>query len=480
MGKKDYGGAALIGAVFFILYISHLSKGYVFEGLARAMPIELGMFRGLFNGNHLIYGFAGSCFHGLLGFFGWTGLAVVSLQIMDSLLGAAGAAVFFLALRRLGGGRAEAAAWACVLGLSLGYWSWSVDAQDYIFSTFLLCLNFAFLSSGAASGRLSPWAAAAFHALAVLGHVVNAVFVSAPLWFLYRVHGPRWRPAAARYAAGLAGLLLLAYGSVLLLIVRPASWTAALDWLWGSAAAGGGKLGWHGRPSLESLRLWAGMTVNIFASLAPAALAARLACVACFALAAFRFKNIRGFQKTTAVACLLWLAAYALVFTSWEPNTMVYRVSDLVPLTALLFLASRTLPKRGLGAALGTAFAILLGTVNFRMEIRPRALASNNRHLRHMGLVKDNTAPGDWVAGEGGADELYIPYFAQRRPLAIGFYSGRRDQLRKRIDSLKASGQEVFVTSTVLRSETWAEFFKSYDLLPKASDPDGYTLYTVK
>ena len=36
-------------------------------------------------------------------------------------------------------------------------------------------------------------------------------------------------------------------------------------------------------------------------------------------------------QKTLLGACLLWLGLYAGVFSSWEPNTMVYRVSDLLP-----------------------------------------------------------------------------------------------------------------------------------------------------
>src|SRR5262249_31991035 len=86
---------ALLFVAAFSLYLSFLSKSYVFEGLARAMPIELGRFRSLFNGNYVLYGFVGWCFHNLLRLFGAEPLAVHSLQIMDALFGAAGLWIFF-------------------------------------------------------------------------------------------------------------------------------------------------------------------------------------------------------------------------------------------------------------------------------------------------------------------------------------------------------------------------------------------------
>ncbi|MFA6092143.1 MAG: hypothetical protein WCU88_01150 [Elusimicrobiota bacterium] len=493
IGSLDFYCGIGLGLAAAALYLGFLSKTYVFEGLARAMPIELGSFRGLFNGNHLAYGFAGFCFHGVLKLLGCAGLALISLQVMDALIGGLGLCCYFLTLRCIGATRASAAAWSAVLALSLGYWNWSTDAENYIFSTCLLILLFSYLIFSSMTKRLSPYGLALLHGLAVSGHIVNVVFVAVGAWFLFSCDPRNGRRLILAYALSLGVLLCAVYAAALALIVRPSNMAAALHWLLGSASGGGQSLVWHGALGPGGFAAWAKMTLNIFVSFLPGfqspaawapsaflSYAGRSACLAFFILTAVRFKKLEGSQRTTAIGCLIWLGAYAAVFTSWEPRTMVYRVSDLVPLVTLFFLAAQTLPRSWMSPLAGVCLAALLGAANFSAEIYPRSFFSNNPNLTHMALIKANTTEADWVTGEGGGDELYIPYFAQRKPLTIGFYHSRLPELKDRIEQARMSGGEIFVTSKVLSSPEWRRFFDGYGLELRAAGQDGYALYHLK
>src|SRR4051812_28201311 len=94
--KRDNFCASLLAAAALAVYSSLLSKGYVFEGLIRAMPIDAAARWGYtFPGNYLLYGPLGLLFHGLLTLLGFHHPAVISLQIMDAGLGAIGVFIFF-------------------------------------------------------------------------------------------------------------------------------------------------------------------------------------------------------------------------------------------------------------------------------------------------------------------------------------------------------------------------------------------------
>ncbi len=462
---------ALWAAGLFLLaacvYLSFLSQAYVFEGLARAMPIELGLWRRLCPGNYILYGPLGFAFHHLLGLFAAAGLAVRSLQIMDALLGAAGLAVFFLSLRALGARRAAAAAWAAVLGACLAYWLWSSDAQDYILSTFLLALQWLFLCRELSGRRHKPEALGLLGALAVFGHVVNVLSWPAALWCLRR----RGRGAQARWAAAALAATAAGYAAALL-VSRPAS---AWSWFLNSAAGSGGGVHWHGGFwSAQSLGQWLRMSGRIFVSASGVlGRAAAAAAAACAVVALSGLRRLSGARREAAVACGLWLAAYAALFISWEPYTMVYRVSDLVPLVVLLSL--------GWGGAAwsGGALAALLAAANFSSKIYPRSFAGDNPELQRMLFVKAHTEPSAWVTGDGGEDELYLPYFAERRPLVLGQFQADLPALARRVNELLAQGQPVYATSSALAEPRWAAFFRRWKASGAGNDGTGFALYRL-
>lgn len=491
LDPRDLLCSALLFAAAAALYLGFLTQDFVFEGLARAMPIEVGRFKELFNGNYLLYGFLGNCFHLLLGSLGFRHLAVLSLQIMDSFIGALGVALFFRILRILGAGRFSAVVWAAVLGACLGFWSWSTDAQNYIFSALLLEINFLLLLSYAAGRRIHPAALGACHALAIFGHIVNGLFGLVGIAVLVQVHGRGWRKPVLQYALASAAATLAGYGAVLAFIVRPASFDALRQWFLGSLAPSG-RLYWHGGfYSSRSLWTWLKMTLNIFVSYAPVytrppawgwagALlwGARLVLAGLVLKLVWDARRLEGLRRIAAWGCAAWLCAYALVFTSWEPGTMVYRVGDLVPLVLLLFLGAEA---RGPSLAAGAAavlFAVLLGAGNFAAEIYPRSFASNSPTLSRMAFIKAHTVEGDWVAGDQN-DELNIPYFSERRPLVMGRFEREPEAFRRFLKGLLASGQSVYLTSRVLAKPFWRDYFREARLVLKAKDQDGFELYRL-
>ena len=490
--RRETAWGAVLFLAAFSLYLDFLSKSYVFEGLARAMPIEVGRFRNLFNGNYLLYGFVGWCFHHFLQAVGVDQLAVISLQALDALIGALGLWVYFRLLRRIGADIASALLWSLILGVTLGYWRWSTDAEDYIFSTFLLLINFYALVLYSEKSRIHPAHLGALHALAVTGHIVNIVFAPVILWFISSKHGKGWKKPAITYAATVCLLVLAAY-SAALLIVRPGGPYQAVRWLMGSAArgdvTGGFTLG--GGPSWFKLWLWIKMTGNILTSYLPdfgdppswrsAAwlLWAARACLAILAVTlVWRSNEIFSRHRTVAVGCCLWLVSYALVFTSWQPDTMVYRTTDLPAICLLLSLVSLEL-ELSLRLGLSILLAASLGLGNFGAEIFPRSFAGNNPDLKRMAFIREHTTQADWITGGGGRDELYLPYFAQRRPLIVDRFTEHPEDLALLIGELMKNGQSVYVTTRTLQDAFWRAYFKAHSLRSLAADETGFTLYRL-
>jgi len=496
LSRRDGLAAALLAGAAATLYLSFPTRLFVFEGLARAMPIDAGLFSEVFKGNYLLYGFAGWCFHHLVTLLGARASAVFSLQIMDCLIGGAGVGVFYLTLRRLALPRAAAAAWSAVLAVSCAYWLWSTDAQNYIFSAFLLGLNFHFIARDASGERVPPWALGALHGLAILGHIVNGIFGLAGLAYLRARHGKSWAKPALQYAAASAAVAAGAYALVLLLIVRPESASAALHWFWGSLNRGRGGLRWHGQYDLESLRLWLKTSANVLAAFpaeyrraqggagAQALLAAARGLALAFAVKlALSARAITGARRRVALFCASWLAVYAAIFISWEPMTMVYRVSDLFPALALLALGAETAGSSRRWGLAAAGLALCLGLGNFLAEVRPRALAENNVLLMRMRFVRASTPEESWVAtpeSQGGGEELYLPYFAERRPILLSVYRNQPEVLSRKLDAALAHGEPVFVTTPVLADDFWRGFFAAYRPERAADDGEGFELYRLE
>ncbi len=460
-----------LGLGLSLFYLLFPSAFYNFDGVACAIAVELSDFPHLVHGNHLAYGLLGWLFDRFWRILGYAGPAILPLQALDSLLGAAGAGVFCALLLRLGLGPQAACLASLGLALSQAYWFWSLEAQVYMLGSLFLMLA-ALEGFGARRPvRLGLW-----HALAMLGHVGHALFLPVAVYLLWNARDRG--KLLGRYGLALVLTVLCAYGAVAALVVRPGTLEAWRLWLLGSSALGVERsFAWHGGLSWANLGQWGLMTLRIFTDPLPLPGPARLAgwCLSGAALAcaaASPFLAPSGLGKAVRAA-LIWIASYALLYASWEPWTAVYRITDLAPLWLLIAClvssqaghASRSL-RRALGLLMA-AWLAAAGLFNWKTTIAPRADPANNRQYQEALWIAAKTPPESWVV-VSSVDQVYIPYFALRKPLNMRYFEGRQEALRLRLDLLAAAGQKVFITSGTLKASGLRDFFKAYGLREQA------------
>ncbi|NNN06890.1 MAG: hypothetical protein HKL90_13415, partial [Elusimicrobia bacterium] len=190
MKREERTLVASVFAAVLLLDLCWRSYFFNFDGVACAIAVELPDFRHLVHGNHLAYGVLAWAFDRAWRLLGYRGEALWTLQVLDALLGAAGAAVFASLLKRSGRGTREAALGASALAVSQAWWFWSLEAQVYMLGA--LCAALAAREALAEKPRpavMGLWAAAA-----ALGHVGHIMAVPALLWIL-----PRRRGAAKNF-----------------------------------------------------------------------------------------------------------------------------------------------------------------------------------------------------------------------------------------------------------------------------------------
>lgn len=454
-----------VGLGAFFLYLAFPSYFFNFDGVACAVAVELGDCRYLVHGNHLAYGWLGLWFTRLWRLLGYQGQALLLLQLMSALCGAAGAGFFADLLLRLKCPRPTAAAGAAALALSLAWWSWSLEAQVYMLGAIFLVLA----AREGLGDKPRPTVLGLYHAGAVLGHAGHVMLLPALLWLLKG----KPRQDLVRYARALGGAVAAAYLAAGLFCVRPESWTQLKLWLLGSAALGADRaFFWHGDGwSLSSLWEWVKMSFRIFAGGERLSLTALSACglLGCvYALA----REWNSSHRRIAVFSALWLGGYALLFIAWQPFTIVYRITDLIP----LWLMGALLAARfgGRGALVLAAWAALAGGANLGASVLPNSDPARNADYQEALHLKDYVPREGWIVTTARG-QVYIPYFAGRKPLNLRYYEGRPEALAERVDFLNAQGEPVYATEALLGlMPEWRAALEAYGL--REAGPGLYRL----
>ena len=124
------------------------------------------------------------------------------------------------------------------------------------------------------------------------------------------------------------------------------------------------------------------------------------------------------------------------------------------------------LPGRALAVC-----AAALGLFNGLLLIAPHADPGRNPAYQEALRIRRDTPQEAWVAA-AGRGQVYIPYFAGRRPLNLRYFEGRPEALDRRLEELRRQGLPVFVPGSVVRSEAWKGFFAEH-ALEQAGAPDG-------
>lgn len=461
--------ALIAFAATLLLDLCWRSQFFNFDGVACAIAVELSDFKHLVHGNHLAYGVLGWSFDRLLRALGYSGTALWSLQLLDGILGAAGAAALASLLKRSGRTEREALLGAAALAVSHAWWYWSLEAQVYVLGAACAALA----AREALSEKPRPELVGAWHAAAALGHVGHLTALPALAWLLSRRAKKDLKP----YLLSLSVLLGAAYLAAGVLAVRPASWTELSTWLLGSASMGpGNTFRWHAASPLWALESFAAMTLRVFVEFDARTGAAKWAGVVLSALPLAA--AVEGARRGSRAAkfWLATLAGSAALYLLWEPYTIVYRVGDMVALWSLAWLGLERLAPRARVAALA-AWVAAAGAYNLAFVVLPASDPATNPDLVETNWVAARVPENAWVV-VSGRGAVYLPYFAHRRTIDL-HYGTDEDGLFARLDRAAATGAPVFVTDRALEKTGLLAEAARYGLEPTASDAD-FTLYRLR
>jgi hypothetical protein len=125
------------------------------------------------------------------------------------------------------------------------------------------------------------------------------------------------------------------------------------------------------------------------------------------------FRILREKRGRLATFALLWFGVYGLFFSTWEPATLCYRMTDVIPLGILLALGLKTLKISVQAPFLAVLLASLL-TVNLADRIIPMGRPEKNLSYQEVLALSKISTPDSLYLTEGGYPWMYLLYFTGR------------------------------------------------------------------
>jgi hypothetical protein len=467
MRSSTVPAALVLGVAALILYLGTLSRQPSADSLLFALAVESGDPHRLVNLRHPLLHPLGWAFVELWRMLGWQGRALLPLQVLNALGGAAAVALVHHIAARLTASLQIATAVAAGFAFSGAAWLLGTEAE---FVTVPLAASLLVLDV-LLTARSSDWERPAFPAAigAAIGAAAMLYLTNASL-FAVALAAAYPRPAAARrvwprrVALLIAGTLLVFLPTMAVLSQLDgarAQWPSVL----GQVAGREGYIrpSWFDLPHgayafVRSLLLYPDLGINdsTRAYLASATSGQRAAFALYYTLAAAlaltpplwairHWGVLRHTYGRPALLLALWAllhAAFAIVWVVGDCSFWVQVLAAWWLLVALLAAIARS-RRRALAAVTAAAVALLLA--NGALFILPRHdLLRNHRHWIAVG-VAERTAKDDIIVTRGN-DLLiaYLRYFT-RRPV-IG--AAPRDASRAAATALqraRLTGGRVFV-----------------------------------
>jgi len=460
------------------LYALTLTRIHTGDALAYTMAVESGDLRQLFHPHHLMYNFAGYLFYLLWRSIGWQGRALLPLQLLNAIVGALGILMFFAIAKRITRHDTIALISAALLGVSYGYWYYSLEVEVYIIASFFLLLCFWLTYNRfQMSSPKSCMLIGLLHGLAILFHQTNVLFIFVVLTALVLpTKSKRLCKAIASYLLSLAlsaGLPYLLTG----LVINHYSWGSFAHWIigyagqrspsWGhfgplspiKAAIGLGRAivfnGWL----LRSLRYGVSMDLGALASKMMPTLIIALLTIAPILL---RFKRISREHPRLTKLCLVWLISYGLFFTWWQPLNPEFWIASLIPIWMLFSLSlawtpsgmaeSSTVSRCSLFVAVILVLVLFLANLtDIRWHRDP-----HNDFLAQMATdIRNRTEQGDLIIFPS-TSSIYIKYYGRRQNiLSLDYvfdrFSSDKSQgfafIDREIARTLEAGKSVFISS---------------------------------
>ncbi len=408
------------------LYLSFPSSLWNFDGVACAAALELGQPTYFFHSNHLLYGFLGVLFWKWIGMPLGLSRALPALQLFTSLLASFGLVGLYRLLQPLLENRWHAFLLASALAGTAAFWVWSVEAQVYAlgfaalaWATFVL-IHYEHHHKYIFVGIL--------HGAAVLGHVMHILWTIPALYWIGRN-----LKAVRQYFAFLLLMTFIPYLLVVGLVVMPGRDSRrVLIWLKGSVGLTPDRSwAWHW-PGWNGPWVWLRSTVPTFwgsfwpygkTSTAPWLWFLTIVSVACF-LCLLIGGSQRKSERLTSFSWI-WLAVYGLFLSTWEPATLCYRMTDVLPVGILLALGLRRW-RPVFQVVLALLFLGSTLTVNFVSRILPMHQPDQNAVYQETIMLSKMTPPNSVYVTNGGLLWIYLLYFTGRTAWNADAFEPRR------------------------------------------------------
>ncbi len=406
--------AFLSFALPFTLYLSLPSTFWNFDGVACAAALELGQMSYLFHANHLLYGF--------LGFLFWKGIglplglsrSLPALQLFTSLLSCVGLVGLYQLLQSITQHRVSAMLLTLSMAVTAAFWVWSVEAQVYALG-FLPLAWATYLLLHSEEPKRSVWVGM-LHGAAVLGHLMHFLWVI-PALFWFKNDQKAIRP----YITTLLLTTITPYVLVVGFVIAPGrDLHRILIWLKGSVGLTADRhwswhsVGWQG-PWIYTkstiLSFW-----GSFWPYGNTGVSFWLWIVAGLSIVHFVFLIMRGWPQKVDKAsrfAWLWLGVYGLFLSTWEPATLCYRMTDIIPFGILLALGLKTWkPTPQILIALSLLISTL--SVNLLTRVMPMHRVELNSTYQEVLSLSKMTPPDSLYITNGGLPWIYLLYFTGR------------------------------------------------------------------
>ena len=453
-----FGLPLAVFAAALLIYSLTLTQVHTFDAYSYAAAVQTKPWRETFHPHHLAYGPVGALAYGGARWLGYDGMALLPLQLVNVLAGAAGVAWWVAILRRISGRADVALLGGGLLGAAYAWWYYAVEVEVYTLAALLLlggCAVLLRLLHQPLHGRDWLWLGG-LHSGAILFHQTNV------LWTLPVLVG--WRLAAwpATTSISQRWRLLGRYIAVNMLVVGGAygavmassgfrSWAQVRAWLFEYAATGF----WGGPISGETVRRlldgWRFTLAGVGGGLMLLVLAGLIVAVA--------RPLMQRWRRETLVA-LAWIGSYTLFFGWWEADNIEFWIATLPPLTLLVVLAATCYTgrmRRVVQITLGLVVAVLLGQNGLAIARRGDPTSDADRQI--VTALAAAGAPEDLYLVPNGLQELYLRYeFGRPNVLAlslgVGDWQSGCTIIRAAIADTTGAGYHVWLDAGVLDPPT--------------------------
>ena len=376
-----------------LIYLLFPTRVYYWDGIVFAQMIEGAhtLSPSLVHPNHLIYNFAGYVFFKLLRSLSPEIRAITALQILNCILSAISARIFFSILFTTLRSLYLSVCLTLLFAFSATWWKFSTDADAYIPSVLFLLISF-YLVLPKQKARplllaLTFFVSLAFHELAVVMWPVLALGVylqDGELSIKRRALNAFYFTAVAAVLISAAYFFLFYLASGNLQIGRLLSWAASY-----SPDADTQFNVWSNlQYSMRGhVRLFLGGRFNLLKGLVnPLVIVLMVALVGTvvfvlfsafrsvgLAILIWRIPKLRleTTQKTVLLLSLLWAFVYIVFLFFWLPQNTFYRLFYLPGLILLLGLLLVSVQKRTAKPRILAAFIVAVALANFLFLVYP-------------------------------------------------------------------------------------------------------------